>query len=252
MSPKTVLDRWLSRGEVLVEGGLFRLLPGMRINDLAELAARSPVAAPLLRRIWAEEILEPFRRRGVVFVHIPRNGGTSIVRTLYGRGITHFTAAFYRALAPDFFAATPSFAILRDPVDRFLSAYSFLRARGGEVARLYPGWARVYGDTIDDFDHFLERHARVRDSSRRLDYVFRSQADFVLDDAGRPVVRHLFALDHRPERLAEFLADFGVHELPRINRTVRAPVRPTERQIERIRAFHAADVTLHERVVASL
>ncbi len=70
--------------------------------------------------------------RGLLFIHIPKNGGTSISQTLYDTHIGHNTIRYYRAALPMMIETMPIFAVLRDPADRFLSAYR--HATQGEAA----------------------------------------------------------------------------------------------------------------------
>lgn len=85
-----------------------------------------------LARIWFATIrpgvFRSMRSAEVVFVHVPRTGGTSISQALYGRNLPHLSMAYYQALAGDKLAGLPSFAVIRDPIDRLASAYRFIRA----------------------------------------------------------------------------------------------------------------------------
>ena len=76
----------------------------------------------VMRAFWWR-IPSAMRARNLIFVHVPRVAGTSIVRTLYGEGcIHHHSMRYYRALDPDFAQSAGSFALLRDPLERFASA----------------------------------------------------------------------------------------------------------------------------------
>jgi hypothetical protein len=70
------------------------------------------------------------RQRGILFIHIPKNAGTSISHALYGREIGHHPVAWYRDRFPHSLAGIPSFALIRDPVSRFVSAFVFLKDGG--------------------------------------------------------------------------------------------------------------------------
>lgn len=69
-------------------------------------------------------------QRGILFIHIPKNAGTSISHALYGREIGHHPIAWYRDRFPHSLAEIPSFALIRDPVSRFVSAFLFLKDGG--------------------------------------------------------------------------------------------------------------------------
>ncbi len=67
-----------------------------------------------------------------IFVHVPKTGGTSIERTLRESPEQvvggHTTALGYRKKFPDEFAEFFTFAVVRHPATRFLSAWRYLRA----------------------------------------------------------------------------------------------------------------------------
>ena len=87
------------------------------------------------------------RRRNLIFVHVPRVAGTSIAQTLYGQRCTrHYSIRYYKTVAPEFWAAADSFAVLRDPFDRFASAYAFVRSGGTESCRLSDVFVRQTAD----------------------------------------------------------------------------------------------------------
>jgi hypothetical protein len=57
-----------------------------------------------------------------LFVHVPKCGGTTLAEALYGHQINHFSAKVLALSDQERFRNSFSFAILRDPVERFLSA----------------------------------------------------------------------------------------------------------------------------------
>ena len=171
--------------------------------------------------------LGPIVEAGVVFVHVPKTGGTSVARALYGTdGGGHRTLRDYRAELGDAFVDRAfSFAVVRDPVERLASAFRYLRAGGGN--RLDAAFRdRVLGPyaTLDAFVRGWLTPETLREQVH-----FRPQADFVTDADGRLgvdlVVRH--------ERLAEGYAAVRRRTgrggpLPHLNRTASVgPPRPT-------------------------
>ena len=66
-----------------------------------------------------------------IFVHVPKTAGMSIEERLRGiengHVLGHTSAMDFRKSFPKEFAAYFKFAIVRDPLDRFISAYSFLK-----------------------------------------------------------------------------------------------------------------------------
>ena len=65
-----------------------------------------------------------------LFIHIPKAAGSSFSMGLYGRQVLHIPATVWRDVSPEKFSGFFKFTVIRDPVDRFISAFDFLR-RGG-------------------------------------------------------------------------------------------------------------------------
>jgi hypothetical protein len=202
---------------------------------------------PGVMRLFARRIALSVRARGVIFVHVPRVAGTSIAQALYGPACTHHhSMRYFRALDPVFAAAAPSFALLRDPFDRFLSSFAFVRSRGTESCRLADVFVAetAHISTVEDYLSYLE----ARDDLGH-DFVMRRQSWFVCDlKTGAPLVKHLFLYGEDDAALAAYLAPYGVKELPWLNRSERSPLHLTAAQRRRIETVYAADFALIESV----
>lgn len=204
-------------------------------------------AVPQAMRAFRRRIPQAMRDRNVIFVHVPRVAGTSIVRALYGNGcIHHHSMRYYRALDPGFARSADSFALLRDPLDRFASAFAFVRSGGTSICRLSEAFARqtAHVKTVDDYLAFLEGRAPLD-----LDFVMRPQSWFVCDTAtGAPLVKKLFLYGEDDAALGAYLAPHGVDALPWLNRSPRAVLLLNARQRRRIERLYADDFALIESV----
>ena len=201
------------------------------------------IAPTLARTLWWR-MPAAMRARRLIFVHVPRAAGTSIVRMLYGQGcIRHFSMRYYCAIDPCFADEAQSFALLRDPVDRFASAYAFVRSGGTPASRL----AQVFTDqtahisSVDDYLSFLEGRDPLA-----LDFVMRPQSWFVCAPDGAVLVKRLFLYGEDRLALADFLKLQGIDVLPWLNRAERSDLRLTARQIARIETLYAQDFALIE------
>jgi hypothetical protein len=205
------------------------------------------VRFPRLMRLFQDRIPEPMRRRKLIFVHVPRAAGTSIVRALYGQGcIHHHSMRYFAALDPDFVLAADSFALLRDPFDRFTSAYTFVRAGGADDSRMSDVFLRQTDKlkTVDDYLSFLEGRGALD-----LDFVMRPQSWFVCDQrAGAVLVKNLFLLGEDAGALNAYLAPHGIGRLPWLNRAPRMDLSLTVKQRRRIERFYADDFALIDSV----
>ncbi|MFK5985116.1 MAG: sulfotransferase family 2 domain-containing protein [Pseudomonadota bacterium] len=66
-----------------------------------------------------------------IFIHIPKNAGTSVLKTLssktkIGTGRVHERYSVYQKTSPSKFTSYEKFCIVRNPWDRLLSAYFYL------------------------------------------------------------------------------------------------------------------------------
>ncbi|MEO8302287.1 MAG: sulfotransferase family 2 domain-containing protein [Rhizomicrobium sp.] len=204
-------------------------------------------AVPLAMRVFRWRIPPAMRARNLIFVHVPRVAGTSITRALYGEGcIHHHSMRYYRAIDPGFAQSAGSFAVLRDPLERFASAYAFVRAGGTALSRLSDVFRRRTAAiaSVDGYLDFLEGRAALD-----LDFVMRPQSWFVCDpQTAAPLVKDLFVLGEDSAALAAYLAPQKIGKLPWINRAPRAPLLFNAGQRRRVELLYAADFALIESV----
>lgn len=198
--------------------------------------------APAMRALGAR-VLGPARRRNLIFLHVPRTGGTSISHALYGsHRIEHYSARCLRAMAPQFWNATQSFAVLRDPLDRFASSYAFVRGGGTQSCRLSEVFREQTASirSVDDYLSFLEDRPPMQ-----LDFVMRPQAWFICEpESGLPMTKRLFLYRRDQAALLAYLKPFGIDSLPWLNRSVRIPLTLTGRQKHRVETIYADDFAL--------
>lgn len=201
--------------------------------------------APRAMRTLGWRLPKAMRERNLIFLHVPRVAGTSIAHALYGKHcIQHHSARYFKTVAPGLWARADSFAMLRDPYDRFASAYAFVRSGGTSCCRLSDVFLEqtAHIHSVDDYLSFIED----RDAFS-LDFVMRPQSWFVCDlRTGETLVKRLFLYgrDHGP--LAAYLQSHGVARLPWLNRSIRMPLDFTARQKARIQKIYAADFQLVE------
>ncbi|MEL6645848.1 MAG: sulfotransferase family 2 domain-containing protein [Pseudomonadota bacterium] len=133
-----------------------------------------------------------YLKRGVILIHIPKNAGTSVEEAIYGYRVRHRTWSDIRRTCPTAWATLPKIAIVRDPVDRFLSAYDYLRAGGRNPADYAFARRLVAGKSAAEVAHQLAHRPRYRRVAMRY-FHFRAQSDYVCDGT-KAVVDHLIPI----------------------------------------------------------
>ena len=101
------------------------------------------------------------KSKGVLFIHIPKAAGSSISLSLYGIQVGHIPAKKYYLSNRKEFADIKSFSIVRDPINRFTSAYYFLCSGG-----------MTLGDKVN-YDKYLSQYVDINQyiDSLTLDFV---------------------------------------------------------------------------------
>lgn len=108
---------------------------------------------PVARRNGA---LDAILRTQTVFVHIPKCGGKSVIRMLYGLDMHdwfgHANIEFYQTLlGPRRFDSFLKFTVLRAPVDRARSAFFFAKGGGFDLPEDKALKAAIANTTFEDF-----------------------------------------------------------------------------------------------------
>ena len=160
----------------------YYLLAALRVN----------LGADTVLRMMLKRNFRHYEKAGAIFIHIPKCAGTSVSTSLYGHSLGHFRALDLFEYSQSKFLRLEKFAILRDPVERAYSAWSYAR-NGGTT----EGWIKPdvdFGDPeFRTFESFAENWLPSR-SIDELDNVFRSQASYVTDIEGGLLIDELVPL----------------------------------------------------------
>ena len=125
-----------------------------------------------------------------IFVHIPKTAGTSVSKALFGSEFGHCTVDHYEIFSPKRFHNYFKFAFVRNPWDRFLSAYKFLK-KGGMYS-VDKNWADIHLSEFNNFEQFV-LSLKKEDQAQRIlrgihfipqhkficDYKFQIKVDFL-------------------------------------------------------------------------
>lgn len=187
-----------------------------------------------------------YMKRGLILIHIPKNAGTSVEDAIYGYRVRHRTWREIQETCPRSWSALPKIAILRDPVDRFLSAFDYLKSGGrNELDRRFG--ARMIGR--QSIESFLNRFSSCQEHRETLMryFHFRRQVDFVCDES-TVMVDHLIPFHRMAEGLVK-VAGVEPKALVHANRTTGKRTQIcdlSQSTLEQIKKFYASDLSLFE------
>jgi Sulfotransferase family len=127
--------------------------------------------------------LGSFDRHRCIFVHIPKCAGVSVSQGLFGnRGAGHYPVTTLRQVfGPALFDSYFKFAFVRNPWDRLLSAYEFLRCGGFHAGD--ARWAQQNLAQYRDFGEFVRRWVTPANVTSWIH--FQPQTDFLCLPDGR-------------------------------------------------------------------
>ena len=168
------------------------------------------------------------REHGAVFVHVPKNAGTSMYATfgMEAPAHTHCPVTGYLASDRGAYLRAFSFAFVRDPFARAVSAFRYLKRQ--PIGEDDERWAEQHLGPFDDFESFAEALERPLFAAQVLSWRhFMPQWYFLADARGRERVGFI----GRVETLGADVARIGERlalapHLRHVNATGAKPVAP--------------------------
>ena len=155
--------------------------------------------------------------KGIVFIHIPKAAGSSIASLGVGYTFGHKTYAYYDKWRPRDRTMPVTFTVVRNPLDRFVSAFDYLaQGRGNGIDQAWARKNNLMGRPIDDFV--------INDLSqdRILRWMhFRPQVDFTAGAGSLVSVDHVLRFETIERDWADLATRFDLPKcLPQKNSSV--------------------------------
>jgi len=142
---------------------------------------------------------------GIIFVHVPKTAGSAILKQLFNEGHHgHFDLSLYHSYDKILFDKSKKIAVIRNPWDRFVSAYHYLAQNVGQGKNATRFKNELLKD-INCFDDFVFKMMGDKGYEARVlswDH-FRPQWDYVAIDG-----KYCIDLLGRFENLTSFTNEF--------------------------------------------
>jgi sulfotransferase famil protein len=183
---------------------------------------------PLVRTVRNTPYQPEYEETHSIFVHIPKTAGTSVGEAIYGHWMGHVPLRRFAAFEPRKFKSFFKFSFVRNPWDRFLSAFAHLKGHGDPLAEREALWSKRFLSETETFEQFV---LKLRDDGFRAlilnDVHFRRQLDWItLPGNERVAVDYLGRFESLEEDYLQIARRLGVRsELPLRKRTKRPPYR---------------------------
>lgn len=140
-----------------------------------------------------------FEKLKCVFIHIPKTAGSSLTRVLFPNLGTHATAMNYVEINENLFKERFTFAFVRNPFDRLVSSYFYLK-KGG----MGPGDKAFWDNELsvfDGFDSFVKGWVNEENVLKGIHFV--PQYYFVTDPNDEIIVDYIGRFENIGKDLRE-------------------------------------------------
>jgi chondroitin 4-sulfotransferase 11 len=117
---------------------------------------------------------------GFIFIHIPKTGGSSIVQALLKSDSRHIPVSEYLRANPQKFRRYFKFSFVRNPFDRLVSSFHFLKSGGMNPQD--SAWAKENLSSIPDFPSFVNEWLSVESADNWIHFM--PQYQFLCDHTG--------------------------------------------------------------------
>ncbi|MFT6927968.1 MAG: hypothetical protein ACJAZP_003615 [Psychromonas sp.] len=155
-----------------------------------------------------------------IFIHIPKTAGSSILTCLMGDKINrdHGTYYDFKRIDPDRFNRYFKFCFVRNPYDRAVSAYEYLKNGGNNSSDLY--YKKLIEDKYPSFKKFILEYLDGNKIHENL--LFSPQYLFIYDDRNECQVDYIGRFENINENFKFICKKIGVSaRLPSKNRVQR-------------------------------
>lgn len=202
----------------LLTNMLWRLMPATERRMLLSLAPQYQ-QRHIERVIKGRAIYQPcFDQHRALFIHVPKSAGRSVVRGLFDvKSVEHAPASWYQQLDAERFDQYFKFTFVRNPWDRAVSAYTYLRNGGSPASVEDSQWAGFVGG-FSSFDAFICEWLSAENAMRNA--LFTPQVVFLRDIFGRIDMDFVGRFENLQADFDRVAGQLGIDaRLPHLNRS---------------------------------
>jgi len=147
--------------------------------------------------VYTNKALFNEANKNLLFIHIPKAAGMSVVKALYNQNRSHHASATdYKKEDEIKFSQAFSFAITRNPYTRLYSAYNYLKSGG--MNNIDRAWWELYLAKYDSFEDFIIGGGLDNAIQNNAEH-FIPQHKFIFDEKGNLIVDYLGNIENIQE-----------------------------------------------------
>lgn len=138
------------------------------------------------RSIW--------KKNHAIFVHVPKAAGVSVNIAIYGKPLGHFYASDIKRICPKTFNNIFKFSVVRHPIDRLYSAYTFSKNGGTDIMGMHKPNYYINHPDFKTFERFVNNWL-TRKELAKLDGIFCPQYLYLFDEEDQLLVDKVYKLE---------------------------------------------------------
>lgn len=190
------------------------------------------------KKSFFEGMPSHFVRSQSIFIHVPKSAGMSVVKALYGKNSSnHDTWREYYYRDRGMFERFFKFAFVREPIDRFISAYDYLLKGGKSEIDVYWRDKYIYG--YGDVNEFVLAGGLERAMKNKAEH-FIPQADFLC--RGNNLVMDFVARYENIERDFQYISSVvGGESLEVINKNDKKAAFLSDASVNKLKQLYEKD-----------
>lgn len=149
--------------------------------------------------------------KGYMFIHVPKVAGTSLSMKLYGLEVGHHKARNAKIISEKKFNDVFSFAFVRNPYDRAVSSYSYMKQGGTKDMPVLDDTSFI--QPYETFQDFVVNWLQYKDA-KNCGEMFEPQVEFLCSKEGEVLVDYVGRYEMFDEDVEALFARIEVQGFP--------------------------------------